>query len=322
MAGLSLHTRASGADDPPTAASGADFRLRFSWRIKSEYAFFLFAEGAGLYRARGLDVGFVEGTGALRTIAEAVDDHRSLAVVPASFAMTAIDGGAAARIVALYQRSANVVLLSRQRRPLRIPADLEGKTVAHVEGEVGTSFLEHLCRLNGVDFARISFALTDSKGRIEKFRRGEVDVISVYRTNDLKALEQEYGEDLCLFDPAEFGLAVPGMSLLGGERAMEKSAEAIGQFLAATDRAIATMRRDPDRVCVAYLDRAPGIEAALLRAQIDETIGSLDSRTGYPAGYVDSDVMRRAIDFLSASGKLSGSRAAERFYTNRFFSVV
>lgn len=306
--------------DQSTLALRDDFRLRFSWRTKSEYAFFFLADRAGLYRGHGLEVSFLEGAGALRTIGEAVGDAQSVAVVPAGFAIAAIDGGVAARIVALYQRSANVVLLSRRHSAVRTPADLHGKTIAHVEGEVGTSFLEHICRLNGVDFNGINFTLTDSRGRIEKFRQGTVDVISVYRTNDLAALQQEFGDELCIFDPAAFGLAVPGMSLLAGADAMQEDGEPLSRFLAATDSAVRVMLRDPERVCTAYRDHVRDMEPGLLRLQVDETIRSLELRDSLPAGYVDDDVMRMAVNFLADSGKLHGSRDAGRFYTNRFFS--
>lgn len=307
--------------DPAAARQCRDFRLRFSWRLKSEYAFFLLAEQAGLYRANGLDMTFLEGSGASCTIADAIDDPSCLAVVPAGFALTAIESGAAARIVALYQRSANVVLLSRRGRPVVQPTDFAGKTVAHVEGEVGTSFLEHLCRLNGVDFAAINFVLTTSKDRIALFRRGAVDVISVYRTNDLRALQREFGDDLCVFDPGLHGLTVPGMCVVAGETAMLSNGQAIGNFLTATAGAIIEMAEDAHGAIAAYKARVEGMDTGLLHEQFEEILRSLDVGTGPLPGHVDHETMVRAVTFLSESGTLNGTLRPDRFYTNAFFAV-
>lgn len=155
--------------------------LRFSWKLKGEYAFFYLGQKSGLYRDAGIDVNLGEGAGAQSALASVVQGREDLAVIPGIFAITAIQKGMPVKIVALYQPAAPVVLLSHQASPVARPADLEGKSIASAVGETSTAYLDVFCSRNRIDCSKIKKINMDTaSGRF--FRMRARSALTIYGT--------------------------------------------------------------------------------------------------------------------------------------------
>ncbi|WP_349631764.1 ABC transporter substrate-binding protein [Bradyrhizobium liaoningense] len=291
--------------------------LRFSWKLKGEYAFFYLGQKKDIYRDAGIDVNLGEGAGAQSALAAVVQGREDLAVVPGIFAITAIQKGMPVKIVALYQPAAPVVLLSHRESPVVRPADLEGKTIASAVGETSTAYLDVFCSRNGIDCSKIKKINMDSQIRISQFMQGKVDVVGVYRTSDLPLLREKTGSNFAVLDLPEFGLAVPGLAVVARVDAVEKNAAVLRRFFVATDKAIEMARSEPDAAAAALKTVwQAGPSDSIVREQIEATSRSIPAAAGKPLGWIDDNAISDAVRLIEAVEDIGTPKPSSSFYTN------
>lgn len=274
---------AMASGEPPLRRprAGETLRVGFSWKTKAEYAFFYFAKWTGFYAKEKLDVIFREGTGSPAALDALYGGELDILILPCTFALAAIEGGAPIKILSCYQAVAPVCLVSRSQRPVSQPEHLEGKRVAKLSGETGTAFLKRFCESNQVDYNRIQFIDVDPRDKIGAFLRDEVDVVSVYRTNELHILESLGEFPLTELDVAAFGLRLPGMCAVATDATIEAKAELVDRFVSATGKAIfAGLQEGPALVSVARQMPGAHPDARIVAAQIRELVSTIDCKEG------------------------------------------
>ncbi|UVO35506.1 ABC transporter substrate-binding protein [Bradyrhizobium arachidis] len=295
--------------------------LRFSWKLKGEYAFFYLGQKSSIYRDAGIDVNLGEGAGAQSALAAVVQGREDLAVVPGIFALTAIQKGMPVKIVALYQPAAPVVLLSHQASPVVKPADLEGKSIASSVGETSTAYLDVFCSRNRIDCSKINKINMDSQVRISQFMQGKVDVVGVYRTSDLPLLREKAGSNFAVLDLPEFGLAVPGLAVVARVDAVEKNASILRRFFVATGKAIEMARSEPDAATAALKTVWPaGPSDAIVREQVEATSRSIPATAGKPLGWIDDATISDALRLIGKVEQVDAPRPPSTFFTNELLT--
>ena len=142
---------------PHQAAAQAPEKLtvRFTWKLKGEYAPLFVALDKGYYKAEGLDVDLAEGSGAQTVLKLLAAGNEKLGYGPAVSAAQAVSQGLPVRVVALYQTKAPMGVISFPDVPLKTPKDLEGKKLAISVGETFGDMLGPFCRINHIDVDKI-----------------------------------------------------------------------------------------------------------------------------------------------------------------------
>ena len=80
--------------------------VRFTWKLKGEYAPLYVALEKGYYKAEGLDVQLSEGNGAQNVLKALAAGNEKFGYGPAVAAAQAVSQGLPVKVVALYQTSA------------------------------------------------------------------------------------------------------------------------------------------------------------------------------------------------------------------------
>src|SRR5262245_38697942 len=112
-------------------AQGAEkLTVRFTWKLKGEYAPLYVALDKGYYRAEGLDVQLSEGNGAQNVLKALAAGNEKFGYGPAVAAAQAVSQNLPVKVVALYQTSAPMGVIAFPDTPLKGPKDLEGKRLA------------------------------------------------------------------------------------------------------------------------------------------------------------------------------------------------
>src|SRR5262245_45403403 len=111
--------------------------VRFTWKLKGEYAPLYVALEKGYYKAEGLDVTLAEGNGAQNVLKLLAAGNEKFGYGPAVAAASATSQGLPVKVVALYQTSAPMGVIAFPETPLKVPKDLEGKRLAISVGEIG-----------------------------------------------------------------------------------------------------------------------------------------------------------------------------------------
>jgi NitT/TauT family transport system substrate-binding protein len=301
-----------------TAAIAQDeINVRFSWKLKGEYGFLYYGQQAGVFEDNGINLILGEGAGSQAALGALIQGQEDVVIMPAIFAISAIQKGMPVKIAALYQPAAPVVLISHPENPVLTPKDLEGKTIAHSVGETGTSYLNVFCEINAIDCSKLSMVLMDSGVRVPQFLQNQVDVVSVYLTNDLPTLIEQTGVEYPVLDLAEFGLAVPGLAVVVSDDSLGTNADALTRFLAATAEAIEMTRADPAAATAALMavwTTSPS--AAVVQAQIEATSASFHTAEGKPLGWIDEASVTNALALMASTGDMEDPKPAATFYTN------
>jgi NitT/TauT family transport system substrate-binding protein len=301
-----------------TAAIAQDeINVRFSWKLKGEYGFLYLGDQAGVFEANGINLNLGEGAGSQAALGALIQGQEDVVIMPAIFALSAIQKGMPIKIAALYQPAAPVVLISHPDNPVTTPKALEGKTVAHSVGETGTSYLNVFCTINAIDCGKISMVLMDSGIRVPQFLQDQVDVVSVYLTNDLPTLVEQTGVEYPILDLADYGLAIPGLAAVVSDDDLTSNADVLKRFLAATAEAIEMAKADPAAATAALMTVwTTSPSAAVVQAQIEATSASFHSAEGKPLGWIDEASITDALGLLASTGDIGEIKPAATFYTN------
>ncbi|OUL98168.1 ABC transporter substrate-binding protein [Variovorax sp. JS1663] len=300
-----------------TAWAADQVNVRFSWKLKGEYGHLYMAQEKGLYASKDLAVRMGEGAGAPAALGALLQGQEDVVVMPAIFAVSAIQKGMPVKIVALYHPRTPVVLISRPDKPIAQPKDLEGKTIAHSVGETGTSYLAVFCAVNGIDCAKVKKIQMDAQSRVPQFLQKQVDAVSVYRTSDLPVLEAKVGTPFTVLDLAQHGLAIPGLAAVSSNAAIAKRPEVLRRYLAAVNEGIDATRKDPKAAAAALMKAWQGSPSQeVVEAQVRATMDAVTSTPGKPIGWTDSKAISQALDLLKTDESIGTPKPVETFFTN------
>jgi len=303
------------------SAMADDVNVRFSWKLKGEYGFFYLGEQKGIYKDAGVTLKLGEGAGSQAALGALIQGQEDAVILPGIFAISAIQKGMPVKIVALYQPEAPIVLISHPEKPVNEPGDLEGKTIAHSIGETGTSYLDAFCEINKVDCSKVSKVQMDSQSRVPQFLQKQVDVVSVYLTNDLPVLEDRIGQHFPTLDMAEHGLAIPGMAVVASDAGIANKAETLKNFLAANAKAIDMTRNDPAAATAALMAVwQGGPSAKVVQQQIEATSESIHSPSGKPVGWIDEQAIADALKLIGSVEDIGEPKPLSTFYTNELLT--
>lgn len=303
------------------AASGAsaadDVNVRFSWKMKGEYAHLFLAEAIGAFRDQDLNVTMGEGAGSQAALGGLIQGQEDVVVMPGIFAISAIQKGMPLKIVALYHPRTPVVIISHPDNPVTEPKDLEGKTVAHAIGETGTSYLDVYCNVNNVDCSKVSKVTVNAQSRVPQFMQGQFDAVSVYRSNDLPILQAETGTDFPILDLAKTGLAAPGMAVVTSDALIGEKGDVLKRFLAAVAEGVRAGKEDPAKAAEALKAVWPaGPDIAIIEAQVKATMDAIPAEDGKPIGWIDAADISEALEFVKTEEGFGEPKPAETYFTN------
>src|SRR5262245_24716018 len=137
-------------------AQGTDkLTVRFTWKLKGEYAPLFVALDKGYYKAEGLEVDLAEGSGAQTVLKLVSAGTEQFGYGPAVAVAQAVSKGMPVQVVSLYQTKAPMGVIAFPGMTLKTPKDLEGKRLAVSVGETFGDMLGTFTKMNNVDIEKI-----------------------------------------------------------------------------------------------------------------------------------------------------------------------
>lgn len=300
-----------------SAVAADDVNVRFSWKMKGEYGYLYRAKEDGLFEKQNLNVSMGEGAGSQAALGGLLQGQEDVVIMPAIFAISAIQKGMPIQVVALYHPRTPVVVISDKDNPVNEPKDMEGRSMAGSVGETGTSFLSVFCKINDVDCDKIKMVLVNAQSRVPQFLQGQVDMVTVYRSNDLPLLERQTGREFAVLDMSQYGYAAPGMAAVTSKAKIQERGDVLKRFLAASSEAVALTRADPDKSAEALManwTNHPDAEA--VKAQVQATVDAIPELGDKPAGWIEDKAIEEALELLVTEEGFGEPQAPGTYYTN------
>jgi NitT/TauT family transport system substrate-binding protein len=299
------------------AAKADAISLRFSWKLKGEYAPLFVAKEKGYFAEEGLDVSLNEGAGPSAAFASLIKGSDQVSWMPAIYGMQATSKDMPLKIIALYNDSAPLVIVSWPEKPIRTPADLMGKKIGMSAGETGAVFMPILCEKNQIDCSKIHFIKMASGATVSAFIAKQVDAIPVYRSNDLPIMKGKYGDVFVEFDETKWGLVAPGSALVATNDYIEQHPDVLVKFVRAAGRGFEFCQKDPLEAAKLMLKQwQASLTPEIVAEQIKGLTGAAVRHPGKPVGYINPDVLREGLRELKAAGQIETVGDENLYFTN------
>lgn len=293
--------------------------VRFTWKLKGEYAPLFVALDKGYYAAEGLDVELAEGSGAQTVLKLVAAGTETVGYGPAVAAAQAVSEGLPVKVVALYQTRAPMGVISFPDVALKTPKDIEGKKLATSVGETFTDMLEPFAKINKVDLTKVDRIQMDNSARSSQFMGRKIDLMSVYLSNELPVLEKRTGVKFNVLKVADFGLNLLGASFFVNNDFAAKNPETVRKLLRATAKGYAAAQAD-----------VPGAAAAMnkymkvkedndiLLAQVKATVDSTNAPAGKPIGWQAETDWQANLELLLSTGGIKSAKDLKTYFTNDY----
>jgi NitT/TauT family transport system substrate-binding protein len=309
----------AGAPSPAPAQGLEKVTVRFTWKLKGEYAPLYVALEKGYYKAEGLDVQLAEGNGAQNVLKALAAGNEKFGYGPAVAAAQAVSQGLPVKVVALYQTSAPMGVIAFPDTPLKEPKDLEGKRLAISVGETFGDMIRPFTRVNNVDLGKIQLIQMDASARTSQFLTRKIDVMSVYLSNELPQLEKRVGVKFNVIKVVDFGLKVLGSSMYVSNAFAEQSPETVKKLLRATAKGYRDAIADPKEAAkLMAKNMAVPEQPDVLEQQVLATVVSTNAPAGKPIGWQPEADWQANLELLKETGGIAEIKPLSTYYTNEY----
>jgi NitT/TauT family transport system substrate-binding protein len=302
---LAAVTMARAPQDIARGQSPERLTVRFTWKLKGEYAPLYVALEKGYYNAEGLDVQLSEGNGAQNVLKVLAAGNEKFGYGPAVAAAQAVSLGLPVKVVALYQTSG--------------PKDLEGKRLAISVGETFGDMIRPFTRINNVDLGKIQLIQMDASARTTQFLTRKVDVMSVYLSNELPQIEKRAGVKFNVIKVTDFGLNVLGSSMYVSNAFAEQKPDTVKKLLLATAKGYRDAMADPKEAAkIMARHMAVPEQPDVLERQVEATVVTTNAPAGKPIGWQAEADWRATLDLLKETGGIIDVKALNSYFTNEY----
>ena len=293
--------------------------MRFTWKLKGEYAPLYVALQKGYYTAEGLDVQLSEGNGAQNVLKALASGNEKFGYGPAVAAARAVSQGLPVRVVALYQTSAPMAVIAFPETPLKGPKDIEGKRLAISVGETFGDMIRPFTRINNIDLGKVQLIQMDASARTSQFLTRKVDIMSVYLSNELPQIEKRAGVKFNVIKVTDFGLNVLGASMYVSNAFAEQKPDTVKRLLRATAKGYRDAMADPKEAAkIMASHMAVPEQPDVLEQQVEATMLSTNAPPGKPIGWQADADWRATLDLLKETGDIDEVKPLNSYFTNAY----
>lgn len=301
-----------------SAGAQESVSIRLAWvKTAANAAPYYYAVDKGLYAAEGLNVTVLEGKGSPLSVQLVASGDVFIASADLAIVAKAIEKDVPVRAVFGELQENAMAVLSIEPKGIKVPKDLEGKTILGSATTSYTKLLPALCLKTRIDCDKIKVRYVSPPFE-PLMLAGQADGMLGLFTNAPKLEEQ--GAKVSILRYSDYGITTMANGLIVSEDTLKKRPETIRKFLRATALAWAAMRDRPDEVVDSWMkiigsgDRATYARVAEQSVSIMHTKRSL----GKPIGWMSPGDWKEMLDTLKSVGELEQIKPLERYYTNQF----
>ncbi len=290
------------------AQNGLDkISVQMSWKFQFEYAGFIAAKEKGFYREAGLDVELREYQHGVDTVSDVLNQKATYGLYNTSIVVAE---GRVKPIVLLGTYFQHSPLIFVARKGITNPAAMVGKTIMGTKDEFKYSTLGLLLNHFGVTTKNARFV--DHTFNVDDFMKGKVDVMSVFRSNELYYLDKA-GVEYEIIDPAEYGFVMSAVNLFTSPSEALGHTERTQRFIDATNRGWHYALEHSDEIIGILLRKYTtnkSKEALEYEAKVTKKLLLTDF---YKIGEVNPELTVRAFKQLSQAGMIKPDQKLGRF---------
>ena len=286
--------------------------LRLKWVCQAQFAGYYSALKEGYYKDVGLSVTIDPAGPNISPIQSVTSGVNEFGIAGAEQIITAIDNKVPIVAIAVIYRETPEALVSKKELNIKVPKDLEGKTVGVVY-ENDENLYRLFLKKNNVDENSIKEvpAITG----ISQVMTEQVDEKMAYEMNDAILLELE-GEKVNLLRFRDYGIKVYADTIFTTKEMVEKHPDKVKKFLKASLKGWNYAIENPEKSVSQLIEINPTLK---YEHQLGYLKGSIPLiMTDEKIGVSDSKIWENMIDNLYENKMIKKKIKASEVYTNEF----
>lgn len=286
--------------------------LRLKWVCQAQFAGYYSALKEGYYKDVGLSVTIDPAGPNISPIQAVTSGVNEFGIAGAEQIITAIDNNVPIVAIAVIYRETPEALVSKKELNIKVPKDLEGKTVGVVY-ENDENLYRLFLKKNNVDENSIKEvpAITG----ISQVMTDQVDAKMAYEMNDAILLELE-GEKVNLLRFRDYGVKVYADTIFTTKEMVEKHPDKVKKFLKASLKGWNYAIENPEKSVSQLIEINPTLK---YEHQLGYLKGSIPLiMTDEKIGVSDSKIWENMIDNLYENKMIKKKIKASKVYTNEF----
>jgi NitT/TauT family transport system substrate-binding protein len=301
-----------------TAARAQDVTFRLDWKVYGTHAPFFIAEKKGYYKAEGLNVKILEGSGSGAVVKLMGAKGDTFAFASGSTTLTAVTRGIPVKSVYGIMQKSPLAVIYLKKNALRSPRDLIGKTVSTSGGGSGTALFSAFLKANRIPSDQVTLASLGTGGRNRALLAEKVVGMLGYTVTEIPTLEAR-GHEVGSMLYADWGMNTVANGIIVNTET-EKDPELIVKFLRAVTKGIEYARDHQDEAAAYMHERFPHKEMAILKKELRWTLDLLvsESTKGKPLGWQAESDWRRTETVLKENNLIKEMKSLSAYFTNRY----
>ncbi len=267
---------------PPPARQKLVFMAGYKPQANLPFVGAYVAKEKGFFDAEGLDVTIEHSPGQGQHIQLLLSGQVHVTTSDAAVVLQRrADPGLPLVSIALIGQRGQQAFVAKKASGMQSPKDWEGKLV----GYKGTPPPDLFALLNavGADVNKVQLVNVGFDPRV--LVEGKVDVYPVFKSNEPYLLTQKLGQELVIWDAADFGIPTLGLTYVTSEAHLAERPEALRRFLRAALRGIAYAREHVDEAVQIVLkytgpEADPAHMRFMLETELRDAIGPANQTKG------------------------------------------
>jgi putative hydroxymethylpyrimidine transport system substrate-binding protein len=270
------------------------------------------AEAAGHFDDVGLDVEIREPPDPAAPLKQVVAGRVDLAISYEPEVLRARDEGLAVEAVGALVQAPLTSIISLPSAGIRQPEDLDGKVVGTAGIDYQSAYLDAIAKKAGADVEERNVGFNLTGALLAK----KVDAILGgfwnYEGTDLRLR----GKDPQIIRIEQAG--VPTYDELVLVANADQQDDRVKRFVAALERGVDDLKRDPDKALEGLLDANPDLDPKLQREVLDVTLPLFQPPEGKPYGWQDPGEWNDFAHWMRDNELLENLIDAEGSFTNDY----
>ena len=295
--------------------------LRLDWVISGYHAPYFVGIKNGYYKAEGLELVIEPGNGSGNVSQAIGNGNGDLATVDGGTMMQLVAKGLKVKsVMGLYQRNP-IGAIYNVKSGITKPKDLEGKTVIITNGDAPSALLPAFAESTGVDLKKVNIVSTDAAAKNAAVISGRGDAVVTFVFQGVPIIEAA-GVTVKSFEFADFGVTVPGITLVARPDYLDKNPETVKKLIRAIRKSMEWTRDNPEKAVEILGEMNPG-QKILMGTALPVLKGSFpllhSQRTaGQPIGLMAREDWVQAEDVLAKYVGMKKVDSPDVYFTNAY----
>ena len=298
--------------------------LRLDWVTSGYHAPYFVGIKNGYYKEQGLDVAIEPGNGSANVAQAIGNGNGDFATVDGGAMMQLVAKGLPVRsVMGLYQRNP-IGVIYNVKSGITKPKDIEGKTLVITNGDAPAALLPAFAAATGVDLKKVNVVSTDPASKNAAVISGRGDAVVTFSFQAVPIIEAA-GVAVRTFDYADYGVTVPGITLVARPEYLDKNPETVKRLTRAIRKAFEWTRDNPEKAVDILGEMNPG-QKILMGTALPVLKGSFallhsKNTAGQPIGVMAREDWVLAEEVLVKYVAMQKTDSPDRYFTNAFVSV-